>query len=398
MMKIQYLIITLIIGSLTFCAKAQSFPADSITEKPVKNKRAWEFGVGGSLLQMTRFNLIDFYVKEDGGYILNTNKKDVLFGGNLYVARELNRFFYLDFQGTIGYTRDRLKTGKENRFLYMGGLGLQWRLGEYFNSKYIDPFFRVGGNYMYKEFDIVYNGTENVNGDDVKWILENNYNKDGKDKKHLTPISLGAGVNMWLNDRFGIGLQGDYLLMPHKNVANVWQGSVRLLWRFGGESKKNQPVIQYVEIEKIVEKPTVVEKIVEVKVPAATDVLCELFNNIYFEFDKSDLTPESSEVIDKIAEIMKQDTGKKYLITGFTDIKGSPSYNIGLSQRRAKKVVDALEERGVSKTILKSRGVGSRISYATEKVSDQIRMGDRKVTIEIITNQDYWDYMPKNDL
>ena len=44
--------------------------------------------------------------------------------------------------------------------------------------------------------------------------------KEGKDKQNLIPISLGIGVNMWLNDNIGIGLQGDYLIMPYKHIAN----------------------------------------------------------------------------------------------------------------------------------------------------------------------------------
>ena len=57
---------------------------------------------------------------------------------------------------------------------------------------------------------------------------------------------------MWLNDNIGIGLQGDYLIMPYKHIANSWQGSIRLMWRIGGKSLKVKPEIQYVE--KIIEK------------------------------------------------------------------------------------------------------------------------------------------------
>lgn len=63
------------------------------------HKKAWEFGVGLNGLQMTRFNVTGFRVNPQGGYNIDTDKRDLFFGGHVYVARELNRFFYLDFQG-----------------------------------------------------------------------------------------------------------------------------------------------------------------------------------------------------------------------------------------------------------------------------------------------------------
>ena len=152
---------------------------------------------------------------------------------------------------------------------------------------------------------------EEFNSEEMGWNLSNDYTKEGKDKQNLIPISLGIGVNMWLNDNIGIGLQGDYLIMPYKHIANSWQGSIRLMWRIGGKSLKVKPEIQYVEkiIEKVIEKPIIMKQIVET--PSQTNVLCDLFNNIYFEFDKTEITPKAATIIDEIAQIMLTDTSKK---------------------------------------------------------------------------------------
>ena len=182
---------------------------------------------------------------------------------------------------------------------------------------------------------------EEFNSEEMGWNLSNDYTKEGKDKQNLIPISLGIGVNMWLNDNIGIGLQGDYLIMPYKHIANSWQGSIRLMWRIGGKSLKVKPEIQYVEkiIEKEIEKPIIMKQIVET--PNQPNVLYDLFNNIYFEFDKTEITPKAATIIDEIAQIMLTDTSKKYLITGCTDAKGSSQYNMELSQKRADAVVNA---------------------------------------------------------
>lgn len=47
-----------------------------------------------------------------------------------------------------------------------------------------------------------------------------------------------------------------------------------------------------------------------VETPSQTNVLCDLFNNIYFEFDKTEITPKAATIIDEIAQIMLTDTSK----------------------------------------------------------------------------------------
>lgn len=359
-----------------------------------RERKAWEIGIGASGLQMTRFGVVGFYKNARGGYNVETSKKDALFGGQLYAARELNGHFYLDMQGEVQYARDPVYGGRESRWVGMAGLGLQWRLGEYFRSPYIDPFLRVGVSYMYKNFSVAYNGIEKFDGEEMGWNFANDYNKDGADRRHLVPVSLGAGVNMWLNDRLGLGLQAEYLLMPYKQVANAWQGSVRLIWRIGGKSKKPNPEIRYMErtVEKIVEKPVLIEKVIEKTTPGRD--LWELFDDISFDFGKWTITAESMAVIDEIAMLMKDNGSRKFLITGCTDAKGSPEYNHKLSEKRAAAVVDALVKKGVPASALKSRGVGKKISYASETASDRVRRGDRKIIVEVVTNMDYWNYIP----
>ncbi len=375
---------------------ATGIAGEVVTE--TKEKRAWEVGIGASIFQFSRVDFTKFNKASDN-YQLGLQLRHSVIGPNLYIARELNPYFYLDLQGTVGFTEQYIDGEDKLRTLYMVGPGLQYRLGEYFDSKYIDPFFRVGVSYMKKNFNMKYTGTEGDVTDEMSWVLENLYNKDGVDRDEMVPVSLGVGMNAWLNDRFGIGMQGDYLLMPYKDVANSLQGTVRLIWRMGGKSKKRIVPAQYIEVEKIVPGPVeYVEKIVEVPVEAPASIeICELFNNVYFAFDKSDIRPESEEVLDRIADLMKANSDLKYLITGYTDARGSTEYNIGLSRRRAAAVVEALQKRGVDNDIIKSRGVGKRISYAPVGESHIVREGDRKVTVEIITNMDYWNFMPKRD-
>ena len=205
-MKLKsYISLFLLLGVLS--ANAQE---PTMEEK--KEKKAWELGIGGTVFQFSRVGFSDFNQLDDG-YAFDLTLNHAVWGGGIYAARELNKHFYLDFQGNVGMTNKSLN-GK-HKFLVMAGAGLQWRLGEYFKSSYVDPYLRAGINYMYKEFQIIYDGSEGLAPDEMQWILNNYRNKEGRDRKHMMPISLGAGVNFWLNDRFGRGLQADYLVMPY---------------------------------------------------------------------------------------------------------------------------------------------------------------------------------------
>lgn len=359
--------------------------------------KAWEFGVGGTVYQFNRVSFSNFTRLPSGDYQFDLSLRHAVYAGNLYLARELSDHFALDLQANVGFTEKALGNSKRN-WLYDGELGLQWRLGGYFNSPYIDPYLRAGIGYMHKDFTVFYTGTEGLDPDEMRWVMENINNAHGADRTTLMPVSVGGGVNMWLNDRFGIGLQASYLIMPYEHVANTLQGTARLMFRFGGKSKRPQPVVQYVDrpVERIVEKE--VKKVVEVPVTSVEKILVGLFENIHFDFDKDVLTADSYETIDRIAEIIKQDTTGRYLITGFTDSRGSLAYNLDLSGRRARRVMDALVSRGVPASMLKARGVASKIAIASPSASDDVRRGDRKVTIELITNTPYWEYLGKKGL
>ena len=51
-------------------------------------------------------------------------------------------------------------------------------------------------------------------------------------------------------------------------------------------------------------------------------------------------------------------------------------------------------KKGVPNKMLKAKGVGAKISYASQNAPNEIREGDRKIIVQTITNMDYWNYIP----
>lgn len=385
--KMKYTKYLLALATLIFCF---DLSAQETKATKTKHKNAWEIGLGGTGFHLPRVGLKSVS-KVEQGYIIDLGKRDLLFGADLYVARELGRHFALDLQTSVAYSKDPVRTHTENRYLGMASLGLQWRLGEYFNSKYIDPYFRIGGGYMYKNFRVNY---EDVI-DATNLTHTNVYNKEGKDYNHLLPVSAGAGVKMWLNDRFGIGMQADYVYLPYENVANTIQGTVNLIWRIGGETKKPQP--KEIIVEKVVNRDVVreVEKVVEkvvYKEKSDWKEISELFTGINFEFDSSRFTVDAVENLNSIANLLKKlNPNTKILVVGCTDAVGNSKYNTELSEKRAKAVVEALILRGVPKENLKWRGIGSKLAYFPAGESNELRRNDRKIFVEIVHDSDYWN-------
>lgn len=244
---------------------AQTIDADTIkVEKEQKNRKAWEFGFGGSVAQLNRVYLSNFYRKESGGYGFDLDMKHALWGGDLFVARQLNRHFYIDLVAGMGGAKvQNIEGNKKTKFYYTGGLGLQWRLSPLLKSKYVEPYFRLGAQFTHRDFLVDYEGLSTIEDDEIRWKMTNNYNREGHDVRNLFSIVGGFGVNIWFNDHVGMGAIANYMYRPgfitkQKNVADAIQGSVRLMFRFGGESKR--------EIPQMVTVPTYIDKVVEVPV------------------------------------------------------------------------------------------------------------------------------------
>jgi peptidoglycan-associated lipoprotein len=80
---------------------------------------------------------------------------------------------------------------------------------------------------------------------------------------------------------------------------------------------------------------------------------------IYFDFDKSDIKPEFTPVVQANAQFLIAHAGAKLKLEGNTDERGTREYNIGLGERRAQAVRRALMLLGVADTQLTTVSFGA---------------------------------------
>ena len=80
---------------------------------------------------------------------------------------------------------------------------------------------------------------------------------------------------------------------------------------------------------------------------------------IYFDTDSATVKAESEPTLKEIAKLLTRSSGLKLIVVGHTDNQGTLDYNMDLSKRRARAVVDALTSaHGVARDRLSSGGVG----------------------------------------
>jgi len=110
-----------------------------------------------------------------------------------------------------------------------------------------------------------------------------------------------------------------------------------------------------------------------------------ILHNIYFDFDKAVLRPESKAELANLIRLMNEHPNMNLEIRGHTDNKGSDDYNIRLSKNRAKSVVDYLKEvGGVGGNRLTSIGYSFHLPIASN-ASDEGRQMNRRVEFKIVS-------------
>ncbi len=138
--------------------------------------------------------------------------------------------------------------------------------------------------------------------------------------EYLMVLAKGSRYALYINKR-------DYLF---KSLSFDFQ-----------EDQSNEPMVINIELEKLRSGSVTV------------------LNNIFFEFDSYELTPNSLPELDKVVRFLLEDTKASIEIGGHTDATGSNTYNQQLSERRANTVANYLVKKGIPQKRVFFKGYGS---------------------------------------
>ncbi len=148
-------------------------------------------------------------------------------------------------------------------------------------------------------------------------------------------------------------------------------------------SSRPETVIPPVPKKKVVEKASTEEEPVtsfELQVGAILEL-----RNIFFEFDKAELLPESKAELDMLVDLLYDYPHMEVEISGHTDNVGSESYNQKLSEARAKAVVDYLIQNKTEKSRLSYVGYGMSKPIASNE-TEMGRQQNRRVEFMVLKN------------
>ena len=105
-----------------------------------------------------------------------------------------------------------------------------------------------------------------------------------------------------------------------------------------------------------------------------------VLNPIYFEFDKSHVTAQAAFELDKLVQIMNKYPEIVIKTTSHTDYIGSSSYNLKLSDLRAKTTIQYVISKGIDKTRISGMGKGEsepKIDCGTKCTDDERQLNRR---------------------
>lgn len=215
----------------------------------------------------------------------------------------------------------------------------------------------------------------NSQGDDFGMTFEGPHNRgffssnrgDARGYDHIYSFEkpeIIQTVKGWVYEMEGYELPEALVYMVGSDGTNL-KLSVKM---DGSFTQVIQPGVDYIMLatckgflnhkEELRVEPVQESKEYVLQFPLASIRVPVLIDNIFYDFDKYSLRPESTAALDELVKLLNENPNVTIELSAHCDYKGSEEYNKTLSQRRAQAVVDYLIEHGIAKDRLSPVGYG----------------------------------------
>jgi len=112
--------------------------------------------------------------------------------------------------------------------------------------------------------------------------------------------------------------------------------------------------------------------------PSLQDLFAQFVQDVFFEFDRSELTADAQASLQRTAEFLRSNPEARVLIEGHCDEVGGPRYNLALGARRAAAVQSYLVSLGVDPGQLATASRGKDAPFCTTSSEDACRALNRR--------------------
>lgn len=215
----------------------------------------------------------------------------------------------------------------------------------------------------------------NSQGDDFGMTFEGRQNRgffssnrgDGRGWDHIYSFELPEVVQTikgWVYEMEGYELPAAQIFMVGDDGTNR-----KLAVKGDGSFEQEiKPGVNYIILatcpgflnhkEELKVEPVTESKEYVLQFPLASIRVPVMIDNIFYDFDKATLRPESKAALDDLVKLLNENPNVTIELSSHTDYKGSDNYNKRLSQRRADAVVAYLIEHGIASDRLSPVGYG----------------------------------------
>jgi OOP family OmpA-OmpF porin len=193
-----------------------------------------------------------------------------------------------------------------------------------------------------------------------------------------------AGVRAPLSDNIDVSLKYRFFNAPGAELVDTagrqWFGRFRshsimggLVFNFGAPAPEPVPVPEPAPAPAYTPPPE--------PAPAPQPIVCTPGPYIvFFDWDKSDITPEASSILDNAISNYQNCGNSQVMLAGHADRSGAASYNVGLSQRRADSVKAYMTGHGIPGTVISTEAFGE--SRPRVETADGVReLQNRRVEV-----------------
>ena len=247
----------------------------------------------------------------------------------------------------------------------------------------------------------------NSQGDDFGMTFEGALNRgffssnrgDGRGWDHIYSFDnpeIVQTVKGWVYEQEGYELPAAQVYMVGNDGTNL-KLSVK---GDGSFTQVIQPNVDYIMLatckgylnhKEELKVPVVAEsKEYTLQFPLASISVPVMIDNIFYDFDKATLRPDSEKALDELVKLLNENPNVTIELSAHCDYRGNADYNKALSQRRAEAVVDYLTRKGIARDRLTPVGYGKekpkKIRKKLTETYTWLKEGD-ELTEEFIKKQ-----------
>ena len=346
-----------------FICNALTFAKEKGKAKPYKK---WELGINaGAGIFTGEFNMY----KEARFNHFNHWKSDFVFDYGASAKKNFSHVFalevawnYSELSGSWKYDARAIRDFKTQ--VIQTDLNSVWNLSNLFSTNKFDRKL-----YMYAKLGV---GVSHL------WRLEG-VTRIFHDQQWKPTIPIGAGVSYrlyknvklnagtlwsWINTDRLDGMKTEVIVKkPGNTEADVY--GTKLYTYLGisynfGKKRKPKPIVEPPQPQPISKPQPKPEPKPELK-PEVTVVKPAVIGNVYkvyFAFDKWEVSNQAASDLDRLAKEMNENPSVNVEIKSHTDSRGPASYNMKLSEKRGKSVIDYLAGKGISASRINAQAFG----------------------------------------